>query len=58
MSWLRWDKRARWIGDNPVVELSLKRKLKLGWRPKVSSEEAIRGTARWNLEHETRQVKD
>lgn len=41
-----------WIGDNPVVELSLERIKKLGWRPTVSSEEAIRRTARWTLEHE------
>jgi len=47
-----------WIGDNPVVELSLKRIKSLGWKPKVTSEEAIRRTARWNLEHETRQVKN
>jgi UDP-glucose 4-epimerase len=46
-----------WIGDNPVVELSLERTKSLGWKPKVSSEEAIRRTARWNLEHEMRQVK-
>jgi UDP-glucose 4-epimerase len=41
-----------WIGDNPVVELSLERIKKLGWRQKVSSEEAIRRTAKWTLEHE------
>jgi len=40
-----------WIGDNPVVELSLERIKKLGWRPTVSSEEAIRRTTRWTLEH-------
>jgi len=40
-----------WIGDNPVVQLSLERIKKLGWRPTVSSEEAIRRTARWTLEH-------
>jgi UDP-glucose 4-epimerase len=43
-----------WIGDNPVVELSLERIKKLGWRQKVSSEEAIRRTAKWTLEHEIR----
>lgn len=40
-----------WIGDNPVVELSLKRIKKLGWKQKVSSEEAIKRTARWTLDH-------
>lgn len=43
-----------WIGDNPIVELSLERIKKLGWRQKVSSEEAIRRTAKWTLEHETK----
>jgi UDP-glucose 4-epimerase len=41
-----------WIGDNPVVQLSLERVKKLGWRQKVSSEEAVRRTTRWILEHE------
>jgi len=45
-----------WIGDNPVVELSLKRIKKLGWRPTVSSEEAIRRTTKWTLEHEIKRV--
>jgi len=45
-----------WIGDNPLVELSLKRIKKLGWRPTVSSEEAIRRTTRWTLEHEIKRV--
>jgi len=40
-----------WIGDNPVVQLSLERIKKLGWKPKVSSEEAIRRTAKWTLEY-------
>jgi UDP-glucose 4-epimerase len=40
-----------WIGDNPVVELSLERIKKLGWKPTVSSEEAIRRTAKWTLKH-------
>ena len=44
-----------WIGDNPVVELSLERIMKLGLRPKVWSEEAIRRTTRWNLENESGQ---
>jgi len=38
-----------WIGDNPVVVLSIDRIKKLGWKPKVSSEEAIRRTVRWTL---------
>jgi UDP-glucose 4-epimerase len=42
-----------WIGDNPIVELSLNRIKGLGWRPRLSSEEAIRRTVRWTLEAET-----
>jgi len=38
-----------WIGDNPVVVLSIDRIKRLGWKPKVSSEEAIRRTVRWTL---------
>ena len=38
-----------WIGDNPLVELSLERITKLGWKPQTTSEEAIRKTARWTL---------
>lgn len=40
-----------WIGDCPVVQLSLERIKKFGWRQTVSSEEAIRRTVRWTLEH-------
>lgn len=43
-----------WIGDNPIVELSLDRIKKLGWRPKLSSEEAIRRTIRWTLNQQTK----
>ncbi|MDA4113620.1 MAG: NAD-dependent epimerase/dehydratase family protein [Thaumarchaeota archaeon] len=39
-----------WIGDNPVVYLSIKRIQALGWKPKVSPAETIRSTARWTLE--------
>jgi len=40
-----------WIGDNPIVELSMERMKRLGWRPTVPSEEAIRRTARWASEN-------
>jgi UDP-glucose 4-epimerase len=40
-----------WIGDNPLVQLSLDKIKKLGWRPMIPSEEAIRRTIRWALEH-------
>ncbi len=36
-----------WIGDNPVVELDLERIKKLGWKPKISSEDAIKRTINW-----------
>jgi len=38
-----------WIGDNPVVYLSIKRIQALGWKPKVSPADTIRSTARWTL---------
>ena len=39
-----------WVGDNPVVYLSIEKIKALGWRPKVSPKEAIGVTARWTLE--------
>lgn len=41
-----------WIGDNPVVVLSIDKIKKLGWKQSVSSEVAIRQTARWTIENE------
>jgi UDP-glucose 4-epimerase len=38
-----------WVGDNPVVYLSVERIRALGWRPKLSPAQAIRLTARWTL---------
>jgi len=38
-----------WIGDNPRVELSLDRIMKLGWSPSTRSDEAIRRTVHWTL---------
>jgi UDP-glucose 4-epimerase len=38
-----------WIGDNPVVYLSIKKIRELGWKPKVSPRDAIRMTARWTM---------
>jgi UDP-glucose 4-epimerase len=38
-----------WIGDNPVVYLSVEKIKALGWTPKLSAVEAIRLTARWTL---------
>jgi len=38
-----------WIGDAPVVHLSIDRLRALGWEPKVSVEEGIRRTVRWLL---------
>ena len=41
-----------WIGDNPIVELSLNKIEDLGWNTEVSSEEAIRRTVKWNIQNE------
>jgi len=38
-----------WIGDNPVVYLSIDKIKRLGWKLKLSPEEAIRLTARWTM---------
>ena len=38
-----------WIGDNKLVELSLDKMGKLGWKPLTSPEDAIRATTRWTL---------
>jgi UDP-glucose 4-epimerase len=38
-----------WVGDNPVVYLSIEKILALGWKPKTSPADAIRLTARWTL---------
>jgi UDP-glucose 4-epimerase len=40
-----------WIGDNPQVVLSLEKIKSHGWRQSVPSEDAIRQTARWTLQH-------
>jgi len=46
-----------WIGDSPVVELSLDRIEKLGWKPQIASEEAIRRTIRWTLDKEAAGIR-
>jgi len=43
-----------WKGDNPVVQLSVERIRRLGWRPKTSPKQAIRTTAEWTLKELTR----
>ena len=46
----RYTGEARgWIGDNPLVFLSIEKIGKLGWRPETPSDEAIRKTVRWTL---------
>jgi UDP-glucose 4-epimerase len=38
-----------WIGDNPVVHLSIEKIGQLGWKPRMSAEDAIRLTAKWTF---------
>ncbi len=38
-----------WIGDNPIVYLSINKMQGLGWKPAISPEDAIRLTTRWTL---------
>jgi UDP-glucose 4-epimerase len=41
-----------WVGDSPLVHLSIEKLKAMGWQPKVSSEEGIRKTVRWLKENE------
>jgi nucleoside-diphosphate-sugar epimerase/very-short-patch-repair endonuclease len=43
-----------WIGDNPVVYLSIKKMQALGWKPKMAPVDTIRLTAKWTLKDITR----
>jgi len=45
-----------WIGDNPIVHLSVERIKSLGWKPQVSSKEAIARTAQWTLNEVKKEV--
>lgn len=38
-----------WVGDNPVVYLSIEKIRALGWKPRVSATQSIRLTARWTM---------
>jgi UDP-glucose 4-epimerase len=40
-----------WVGDSPLVHLSIEKIKKLGWQPKVSCEDGIRRTVRWLKEN-------
>jgi UDP-glucose 4-epimerase len=39
-----------WIGDNPVVHLSIEKIRQLGWKPRMSAKDAIRLTAKWTFQ--------
>ena len=41
-----------WVGDSPLVHLSVEKLKGLGWQPKVSCEEGIRKTVRWLREND------
>ena len=45
-----------WIGDNPIVELSMEKMKELGWRLSISAEEAIRRTAQWTINDLSRET--
>jgi UDP-glucose 4-epimerase len=36
-----------WVGDSPLIHLDCARLLALGWRPKLSIDEAVQQTLRW-----------
>lgn len=46
-----------WIGDNPVVHLSIDKIKSLGWGPRISSKDAIAMTARWTIAETSRKSK-
>ena len=41
-----------WVGDSPLVLLSIEKMKSLGWQPKFTSEEGIRRTVRWLKEND------
>jgi UDP-glucose 4-epimerase len=43
-----------WIGDNPLVHLSIDKIKSFGWAPRLSSREAITTTARWTIKESVR----
>jgi UDP-glucose 4-epimerase len=43
-----------WIGDNPLVHLSIGKIKSFGWIPKFSSKEAITTTAQWTIKESRR----
>jgi UDP-glucose 4-epimerase len=40
-----------WIGDNPIVHLSIDKIKSTGWKPRFSSEEALSITTQWTLKN-------
>jgi UDP-glucose 4-epimerase len=40
-----------WIGDNPLVHLSINKIKSLGWKPQLTSQQAIQATAQWVLKN-------
>jgi len=41
-----------WVGDSPLVLLSIEKMKTLGWQPKLTSEDGIRRTVRWLKEND------
>jgi UDP-glucose 4-epimerase len=41
-----------WIGDNPFLQLDVRKALETGWTPKISTEVAVKSTVRWMLEND------
>jgi UDP-glucose 4-epimerase len=40
-----------WIGDNPIVHLSIDKIKSLGWKPQLTSQQAIARTAQWAIKN-------
>ena len=41
-----------WVGDSPLVHLSIEKSKSLGWQPKVSCEVGIRRTVQWLMHND------
>mgnify|MGYP001409115113 CR=1 FL=1 len=46
-----------WIGDSPLVHLSIEKAKQLGWQPKISIEKSIRKTVRYLLSDSNRRYR-
>ena len=46
------DSDRGWIGDNPFLQLNVKKALNSGWSPAITIEDAVKSTVNWMLKNE------